>query len=185
MADEMTVPNHPHADQRNWQPGDTDDDDRLSIDDLKQLALRNRPNRLLRTFERMHKTLREIPAEAITALISPYVRIDEIVEMAQYLDEVATALGKQMQQWTCAGCGKPVWCKDDVRLTVSDAGKIGRMTNRQIRIVRPDAVYCSNACRQKAYRKRKAARYGKKTRGERKAVTKAEIVTDASLDTAA
>jgi hypothetical protein len=26
MTDEMTVPDHPHADQRNWQPGDTDDD---------------------------------------------------------------------------------------------------------------------------------------------------------------
>jgi hypothetical protein len=25
-----TAPNHPHSDQRNWQPGDTDDDGPLN-----------------------------------------------------------------------------------------------------------------------------------------------------------
>jgi hypothetical protein len=49
---------------------------------------------------------------------------------------------------------------------------------------RANAVYCSNACRQKAYRKRKAARYGKKARSNRSSVSKAESVTEAPLETA-
>jgi hypothetical protein len=44
---------------------------------------------------------------------------------------------------------------------------------------RANAVYCSNKCRQKAYRKRKAASYGKKARSERPTVTNTENVTEA------
>jgi hypothetical protein len=50
---------------------------------------------------------------------------------------------------------------------------------------RANAVYCSNACRQKAYRKRKADRYGQKARRERPSVTKSESVTEALLGAAA
>jgi hypothetical protein len=55
---------------------------------------------------------------------------------------------------------------------------------------RANAVYCSNKCRQKAYRKRKAARYGKKPRRDRPTVTKGESgesgesVTEAPPETA-
>jgi hypothetical protein len=52
-------------------------------------------------------------------------------------------------------------------------------------LTRPNNIYCSNACRQKAYRQRKATRYGKKARSNRSSVTKAESVTEAPLQTAA
>src|SRR5262249_1556004 len=47
---------------------------------------------------------------------------------------------------------------------------------------RANAVYCSNKCRQKAYRQRQGARYGKKL-NERMSVTKVENVTEATLET--
>jgi hypothetical protein len=52
-------------------------------------------------------------------------------------------------------------------------------------LTRANNIYCSNACRQKAYRQRKAARYGKKARSDRPSVTKSESVTEAPLETAA
>ena len=48
---------------------------------------------------------------------------------------------------------------------------------------RANAVYCSNKCRQKAYRRRQAARDGKKARNERTNITKVENVTEALLKT--
>jgi hypothetical protein len=186
MSEEMAVPNHPHADQRNWQPGDTDDDDPDRIIPWEQIiAMPRLRNRTLRTLERMRKLMDFYPPEKLAAAISPHVRIDQIVEMAVYLEEVAKALGKQKEKWTCAECGKLVWCKHDVQLTVSDTGEMGRIVTRQIRIVRPDAHYCSNQCRQKAYRKRKAARYGREAPLQASFVTESESVTDAPLETAA
>jgi len=50
---------------------------------------------------------------------------------------------------------------------------------------RSNAVYCSNKCRQKAYRKRKTARYGKKDCAKRPTVTKGKSVTGMPLEKAA
>jgi hypothetical protein len=48
---------------------------------------------------------------------------------------------------------------------------------------RTNAVYCSNKCRQKAYRQRQSARYGKKARNERTNITKVENVSEGLLET--
>jgi hypothetical protein len=184
MSDEMTVPNHPHADQRNWQPGDTDDDELIDLE--QYLALPRPLNRVLRTLKRM-RGLTGIPPKILAAVISPHVGIEQIIWMKEYLEELAAAFGKQMEKRTCAGCGKPVCFKDEREFSVGETpedSKIRATTTREYRVVRADAVYCSNACRQKAYRKRKTPRYGKKARGDRKAVTKVESVTEAPPDTA-
>jgi hypothetical protein len=187
MSDEMIVPDHPHADQRNWQPGDTDDD---ILTWEKVLQIFKKPgalNKTLRTLDRMRRLTTFFPPEKLADLISPHVHLDDIVWLAQYLEKVGNSLAKQKTQWTCAECGKLVWCTEDVQYSIGGTQKdpkVGCTTTRTVRRVRPDAVYCSNACRQKAYRKRKTPRYGKKARGDSKAVTKSESVTEAPLDTA-
>jgi hypothetical protein len=152
--DEMTIPNHPHADQRNWQPGDTDDDDLITWEQI--FAIPRMRNGFLRTLERMRRMM-GIPPEKLAAGISPYIRIDQVLEVAMYLEEVAECMGKQMPQWKCAECGRDIWFKDSVSVTVNPDGKLVRSRRREIQLVRRDAHYCSQACRQKAYRKRKAA----------------------------
>jgi hypothetical protein len=50
---------------------------------------------------------------------------------------------------------------------------------------RANAAYCSNKCRQKAYRTRKAARYGKLDCRDTQSVTQSEGVTEAPIAAAA
>jgi hypothetical protein len=89
----------------------------------------------------MHR-LGRIPPEVLAAVISPHIRIDQIVEMKMYLEEVVKAVINKMQ-WKCAECGRDMGFKDD---------KLTR--TREVLRTRRDARYCSPACRQKAFRKR-------------------------------
>jgi DNA-directed RNA polymerase subunit RPC12/RpoP len=100
---------------------------------------------ILRTLERLQRLTR-VPPEMVAETIFPHVRLDQIVEASLYLEKVARCINKQMQQmqWKCAECGHEVWFKDDLL-----------RQSREIKRVRRDAHYCSPACRQKAFRKRK------------------------------
>jgi hypothetical protein len=133
--DELIIPNHPHEDQRNWEPED-DDEDRLYHNRFVQY--------LVRTFTRLRKWQRVHPDD-IADLIFPHVPLAQIVEAHLYLEKVARCIDKKMQ-WKCAECGKDVWAK--IKLT-----KNGLIKEHQY--VRRDARYCSQSCRQKAFRKRK------------------------------
>jgi hypothetical protein len=183
--DGMIIQDHPRADQRNWRPGDTDDEGWANEEDAALKKLIDR--KILRTVERL-RTLTRLPPEMIAAAIFPYIRIDQIMDMAVYLEEVAKCIGKQMQ-WKCAECGKDIWFKDDVRVTVGQTGEMGATTTREIRRVRRDAHYCSPACRQKAFRVRKrvtnnpadaspetSRRNGSVIRETRSAVTPLQII---------
>jgi hypothetical protein len=98
--------------------------------------------------ERLQEMLREIGLAEFDldpSRIRPVVSIAGIVAAKQYLEKLAFCLGKKMQ-CKCAECGGDMWAK---------------MTNRlllEVRQVRRDARYCSQACRQKAFRKRKRKR---------------------------
>jgi hypothetical protein len=98
---------------------------------------------VLRTLERLRVLTQYYSVESVAAAISPNFRIDQIAEMMVYLEQVAKAVGKRMQ-WKCAECGRDIWFRDDVLAKT-----------RQIQRVRRDAHYCSQACRQKAFRQRK------------------------------
>jgi hypothetical protein len=150
--DEMTAPNHPHADQRNWQPGDTDDGPLISLEDL--LAIPRVRGRVLRTLERL-RLLTRIPPEMIATALFSHIRIDQVLDVIMYLEEVAGCISKQMQ-WKCAECGKDIWFEDDTQVTLGQTSKQMRVTRtRKVKRVRHDPRYCSQACRQKAFRKRK------------------------------
>jgi ferredoxin len=152
--DEMIIPNHPHLNQSNWQPGDTDDDIRSDAITAKSA---------LRTLERL-QALTRVPAEMLVDTIyggieqaikdmgiTPRLRIDQLpgftaaqmVEASLYLQEVARLIGKRME-WKCVECGQDVWQKIDLLKQTATW-----------RRPRRDAHYCSQACRQKAFRKRK------------------------------
>jgi hypothetical protein len=75
----------------------------------------------------------------------PVVSIADIAGASEYLQKVAACLCKRMPQWECTECGKEVWFK------------MHGLT-KEVRRARRDAHYCSEACRQKAYRKRKRKR---------------------------
>jgi hypothetical protein len=112
----------------------------------------------LRTLERL-RILTHVPPEMLAEAIFPietipnakfpFVRLDAIVAASQYLEEVAHLLDHKMRkgQWKCVECGQDVWS----RIFVSEDGK----RSNQIRPARRDTHYCSQACRQKAFRKRK------------------------------
>jgi hypothetical protein len=101
--------------------------------------------KLVRTFKRA-LVLTRLPPEAIADSIFPDIRIDQVVDLIESLEKVARCIAKKMQ-WKCAECGKDVWYADDVanRKRVIIASK------------RRDSRYCSQACRQRAYRKRVTA----------------------------
>ena len=141
--DTIIPTSHPHADQRNWMPGDTDDDDDGGNPDLR----RRFQQHVLRTLERMREWPL-LPPEILADLIFPHVSVAQIVEAHLYLEKIARCIDKKMREgkWKCAECGKDVWAK--IKLT-KDGLK------REYRYVRRDAHYCSQACRQKAFRKRK------------------------------
>src|SRR5262249_28202507 len=87
--------------------------------------------------------LTRVPAEMIAKIIFPYVSIDQIVEAKLYLEKIAEEIGKQMR-WKCTECGKDIWCEVDLI-----------KQTRTVKRIRRDARYCSQACRQRAFRKRK------------------------------
>jgi hypothetical protein len=143
----LTVADHPHADQRNWRP--EDDDDRLLHDRLVRY--------FVRTFERLRKWQRIHPDD-IVDLISPRVRIDQLIAASEWLHEIAKSMHERMikeQQLKCAECGSAIWFKDNVEMTISKDGKPMVTGTRETKQVRRDARYCSPSCRQKAFRKRK------------------------------
>jgi hypothetical protein len=154
--DEMIIPSHPHLNQRNWQPGDTEDD-------VRSGTITDRSAR--RTLERLQELTR-VPAETLVDTIyggleqaiknmgiTPRLRIDQLpgftaaqmIEASMYLQKVALLIGKRME-WKCVECGQDVWAK----IKVTKNGLI-----KEYRFVRRDARYCSQACRQKAFGKRK------------------------------
>jgi hypothetical protein len=150
--DDLIVADHPHADQRNWQPGDDDDDPDAPFDPA------NAPKRfvqfIIRPLTRLRRLMR-LPPEMLADIIFQHVRID-ILDASQYLEKVAKSLDEKMrkgQQWKCAECGQDIWYKDDVQVELNSE-KPTLVRNRVIKRVRRDARYCSQACRQKAFRKR-------------------------------
>jgi hypothetical protein len=100
--------------------------------------------KLVRTFKRA-LVLTRLPPEAIADSIFPDIRIDQVVELIASLEKVARCIAKKMQ-WKCAECGKDVWYADDV-------ANRKRVINRK----RRNSRYCSQACRQRAYRRRVTA----------------------------
>jgi hypothetical protein len=155
MNDDLAVNSHPHADQRNWQPGDDDDlSARVSKSSITTTSAHRTLDRLLElthippealadsilpSRERLREEcLRQgLSPELIAKMpprIHPLVRIDQLVGAAMYLQKVAACIGKKME-WKCAECGEDIWHKDDVL----------RQT-REIRRARRDALYCSQAC---------------------------------------
>jgi hypothetical protein len=157
MTDEMNIPNHPHLNQRNWQPGDTEDDD-VRSGTITESGAR-------RTLARLQELTR-VPAEKLVDTIygsieraikdmgiTPRLRIDQLpgftaaqmIEASMYLQKVARLIDKRME-WKCVECRQDVWAK--IKVTKDGLTK-------EYRFVRRDAHYCSQACRQKAFRKRK------------------------------
>jgi hypothetical protein len=89
-----------------------------------------------------------------------------------FLDDIAQMkLLPEQPEPKCAECG-------------GDGGKFDGHIRNDLGY-RANTVYCSNKCRQTAYRKRKAARCGKVARSERTTVTKSKSVTEAPLEKAA
>ena len=160
--DDLIIPSHPHADQRNWQPGDDDGARRGAITEasavrtLKRLlALTGVPAEVLADAlfpspERLRETIREmgLTLEVDPARIRPSVSAVQILEAKEYLEKLAVCLLKKMktQQCKCAECGNDIWYEIKIR----DGQPV-----QEVKRVRRDARYCSQACRQKAFRKRK------------------------------
>jgi hypothetical protein len=92
--------------------------------------------------------------KTVAEAISPH-GMHKVLEAIVHLEEVAKCIGEMMPQWKCAECGKDIPFKDSVCVTVKPDGKPMLSKTREHRWVRHDARYCSQACRQKAYRKRK------------------------------
>jgi hypothetical protein len=169
--DEMTVSNHPHVNQRNWQPGD--DDDRpvgarreITKDSAVRTLMRlwslsgvppeSLADALFPSPEHLQEAIREMGLtwKVDPARIRPLVSLAQIIEAQQYLEKLAACLGKKMAtlQWKCAECGNDVWAKMTAPLVL------------EVRRARRDARYCSQACRQKDFPQAKAqARYGYST----------------------
>jgi hypothetical protein len=101
----------------------------------------------IRTFKRSLRWTR-LPPEMIADLIFPQIRIEQVVELMSFLEEVVLCIGKKMQ-WKCAECGNDIWYKDDLL-----------KRQREIQRKRRNSRYCSQACRQRAYRKRVTATPG-------------------------
>ena len=92
-----------------------------------------------------------ITREIDPARIRARVTIAQIVEAIQYLEKVAGCLDKKMREeglCTCTECGKEIWF---------EIGRRGGAPVQVVKHVRRGARYCSQACRQKAFRKRKRA----------------------------
>jgi hypothetical protein len=98
----------------------------------------------LRTLERL-RVLTQVPAETLAEAIFAHVRVAQIVEMMAFLEKVARLMDKKMQ-WKCVECGQEMWAK--IQMTKNGPTK-------EHRHIRRDARYCSQSCRQKAFRKRK------------------------------
>jgi hypothetical protein len=103
--------------------------------------------------------------EAITeALKKAGVDSGNVAFVGQFLVDLRESkLVPERPERNCAVCGQ-----------VTENGPLDRPNPRT------NAVYCSEKCRQKAYRQRQAAPYGK---NERTNVTKVENVTEALLQT--
>jgi hypothetical protein len=101
--------------------------------------------KLVRTFKRSLTLMTRLPPEMIANYIFPDIRIDQVADLIVSLEEVARCIGKKMQ-WKCAECGKDIWFKDDLP-------NLQRVIQRK----RRNSRYCSQACRQRAYRKRVTA----------------------------
>jgi hypothetical protein len=146
--DDLAVNSHPHVEQRNWQPGDDDElpSDEITIESFRRLL----EPRVLRTLKRMRRLAQHLHPEDLADLLFPHVPVVQIIEASLYLEKVADCIDKKMRegQWKCVECGQDVWAK--IKLT-----KDGLGLTREHRYVRRDAHYCSKACRQKAFRKRK------------------------------
>jgi hypothetical protein len=164
--DELIIPNHPHVDQRNWQPGDDDDrpgggarreiTEGSAVRTLRRLlSLTGVPpeelaDALFPSPERLQEMIREmgLTYEVDRARIRPLVSISQIVEAKQYLEKLAACFIKkmEMQQCKCAECGNDIWRKIKIK---------DRELVCEVKRVRRGARYCSAKCRQKAFRKRK------------------------------
>jgi hypothetical protein len=162
------VPHHPHSDQRNWRPGDDEDHpvrgasrrvitSTGAVRTLRRLlSLKGVPpevlaDALLPSPERLQEMIREmgLTREVDRARIRPLVTIPQIVEAIQYLEKLALCLEKKMQEGRlckCAECGMDVWLE-----IVLEDGEPKKL----VKHVRRGAHYCSPACRQKAFRKRR------------------------------
>jgi hypothetical protein len=123
------------------------DQRRVSLDELRIMLIKS-PKRVLRMLERLRVFATCVPPETLAEAIFPHIRVDQLVEAHQYLGEVANCIHQQMlaqMQWKCAACGNDIWFTEDLT-----------RRRREFRRVRRNARYCSQACRQKAYRKRKS-----------------------------
>jgi hypothetical protein len=158
--DEIVVHDHPHVSQSNWKPGDTDNE--LTDEEweakygaaFKKLITR----KFLRTWKRM-RTLMRIPPTNVAELLLPHISVHEVLYAGMYMQYLAMFMAKQMQ-WKCAECGHDILVTGSgVCMEVDgknpESPEVTRTT--EVRKVRRGARYCSDKCRQKAYRKRKTA----------------------------
>jgi hypothetical protein len=140
--DELIIPDHPHSDRPNWRP----DDDYDEVFDPAKPSSKRLVQFILRPFARLRRLMLLSP-ELLADIIFPLIPLVQIVEAHLYLEKVARCIDKKMKgQWTCAECGQDVWA--EIKPTVDGLKK-------EFRYVRRDARFCSQACRQKAFRKRK------------------------------
>jgi hypothetical protein len=120
-----------------------------------------------------HATLRERENVRFVA--------DYLSEVESYYREAHAATEQR-----CVECGGMIYdsrnggASDKAigHLLSTDAQTIARWAGTQYSPVRSNARYCSAKCRQKAYRKRQAARDGNKALNQLPNVTKSENVTD-------
>jgi hypothetical protein len=144
--DELIVPNHPHADQRNWRPGDDDDGEteaefsgRATKKILGAKRTLARMRELIDLFDAVN--LDDDGKELAKFLVAPKVRSDDVYYLYFALEGVHRQMEKleQPSQRKCPECGESL---DGLRA---------------------NAIYCESArCRQRAYRKRKG-RAGKRS----------------------
>lgn len=172
-SDDGTIsPNdHPHADQRNWQPSD-DDPPRHVTTDL---------DRFIRSVRRLNKLLLRYGDEKLAkALIERGITRGLVLSTGEILGDVGSLIPED--PWPkCAVCGG---------FGEGRAGGVDTLT-------RANNIYCSPKCRQKAYRarirKREAFRAqihralprdGKPAQTQHRSVTKTRNVTDSAVNVA-
>ena len=113
--------------------------------------------RLVRTLRWMGVLFLRYSQEEIAAALAPYVDDEAVAFPGQFLlDIFESKLLPPNEGRKCIVCGQYGDALD----------------------ARANAIYCSSRCRQKAYRKRKAQRYGNKINSEHRGVTKRLTVTD-------
>src|SRR5262245_54734066 len=115
-------------------------------------------DRFLRAVRTLARLAKEYSDEAfVEALMSDTTANDkhEAWFVGEFLMDIAHELKKRKEEWDakihCKQCGR--WIEE------------GRKARKDNRRGRSDGQYCTSACRQAAYRKRRALRITSRTRG--------------------